>query len=215
MVVVIRFLLRFVVRFLGELSLQFLPCLAFFGLMWGIGIFVRIVLYLYLYWYLCECIRDSAAGGVRAPEIVGRAPGLGDFLSQMIKTSGCFLFFPAPAFLYFLKAGEADTVFWCLAVNALFFFPMSLLSVVMFDSLRGLNPILLISSIFSTFLPYGAMIVVFAAAGIFIARKAPTPWESTGSTFIMWCAGIYLAMIAAHLLGWFYHRYEQELNWEV
>jgi hypothetical protein len=215
MVVVIRFLLRLVVRFLGEASQEFLPCLAFFGLMWGIGILVRIVLYLYLYWYLCECIRESAAGGIRAPEIVGRSPGLGDFFSQVFKTSGCFLLFPAPAFLYFLKTGETDTIFWCLTVNALFFFPMSLLAVVMFESWWGLNPIMLISSIFSTLLPYGAMIVVFAAAGIFIAGKAPEPWESIGSTFILWCAGIYLAMIAAHLLGWFYHRYEQELNWDV
>jgi DNA-directed RNA polymerase subunit RPC12/RpoP len=215
-VVVMRFLLRIVVLLLGGLSLQIPLFLIPFAMAWIIGILVRIVLYLYLYWYLCECIRDSAAGGTRAPETIGHNPGFGEMLGQAIMTIGCFLFFLVPAFLYHLKTGQTDTIFCRLpALAALFFFPMSLLAVVTFDSFKGLNPIVLIGSILSTFLPYCAMIMVLVWAGFFIIKKAPALQELTGSAFILWCLGIYLAMVAAHLLGWFYHRYERQLNWDV
>lgn len=215
-VVVIRFFLRIVVMLLGGLSLQIPLFLIPFAMAWIIGILVRIVLYLYLYWYLCECIRDSAAGGTRAPETIGHNPGFGEMLGQAIKTSGCFLLFLGPALIYHIKSGGTDTIFNRLpAYAALFFFPMSLLAVVMFDSFKGLNPIVLIGSIISSFLPYCAMIVVFVWAGFFIIEKAPNLLELTGSAFIFWCLGIYLAMVAAHLLGWFYNRYERQLNWDV
>jgi len=215
-VVVVRFLARIVVVSLGGLSLQNVLFLIPFAMAWIIGILVRIVLYLYLYWYLCECIRDSAAGGTRAPETIGHNPGFGEMLGQAIKTIGCFLFFLGPAFIYHLKGGGTDAIFCRLpALAALFFFPMSLLAVVMFDSFKGLNPIVLIGSIISTFLPYCAIIMVFVWIDFFIIEKAPDLLELTGSAFIFWCLCIYLAMVLAHLLGWFYHRYERQLNWDV
>jgi len=137
-------------------------------------------------------------------------------LGQAIKTIGCFLFFLGPVFIYHLKGGGTDATFCRLpALAALFFFPMSLLAVVMFDSFKGLNPIVLIGSILSTFLPYCAMIMVLVWAGFFIIKKAPALQELTGSAFILWCVSIYLAMVVAHLLGWFYYRYERQLNWDV
>ena len=215
-VVVLRFLIRIIVLLLGGLSLRIPLFLIPFGMAWIIGILVRIVLYFYLYWYLCECIRDSATGGTRAPETIGHNPGFGEMLGQAIKTIGCFLFFLGPACIYHLKSGGTDAIFHRLpAYVALFFFPMSLLAVVMFDSFKGLNPIVLIGSIISTFLPYCAMIMVFVWAGFFIIEKGPDLLGLTGSAFIFWCFGIYLAMVAAHLLGWFFHRYERQLNWDV
>ncbi len=214
-VVVTRFLCRVTVRYLGEASRQFLPCLAFFGFAWGIAMVVRIILYLYLCWYLCECVRGSAAGGVRATETKGYTPGLGETLGQTIKAGGCLLLYLGPPIIYFLEVREANVIFWCLAVYGVFFFPMSFLAVVMFESWRGLNPILLISSIFSTFLAYLAMILAFMAAIVIIIEKAPDPLASPLAFFITWLVGVYLAMIVAHLLGSFYHRYKEKLNWDV
>jgi len=216
--VVIRVLFRIVVRFLGTASQQFLPCLAFFGLTWAVGMLVRIVLVLYVWWYLCECIRESAVGGIRAPETAGRSPGVGTMLWQMIMTSGCFIFFLGPAFFYCMQTGAADAVFWGLVAYAAIFFPMSLLAVVVFDSWQGLNPILLGRAIFNTFLPYCALIVVialFAAAGILSIGKLPNPKESSLGLFVLWCMSIYLAMLVAHLLGAFCHRYREKLDWDV
>lgn len=215
-IVVLRFLLRFAVWLLGGLSIQSPLFLIPFGMAWIIGILVRIVLCLYLYWYLCECIRDSAEGGTRAPETMGHNPGLGEMLWRAIKTVSCFLLFLGPAFLYHLKTGQPDSIFYRLAAYAaLFFFPMSLLAAVMYDSFKGLNPFMLIDSVTRTFLPYCAMVMVLVWAFFFITEWLPDPQESIGMIFILWCLGIYLAMLVAHLLGWFYHRYERLLNWDV
>jgi len=217
-VVVARVAFRIVVRFLASASQQFSPFLALFGFTWAVGMLVRIILCLYLWWYLCECIRESAAGVIRAPETTGRSPGLGGMLWQAIMTTGCFIFFLGPAFFYYIETTATDAVFWGLIVYAVTFFPMSLLAVAVFESWQGLNPILLGRSIISTFLPYCALIAViaaFVAAGILIVRKLPDPQQSSIGLFILWCMSVYLAMIVAHLLGWFYRRYDEKLNWGV
>ena len=215
-VVFTRFFFRVTVVYLGEASKVFMPCLAFFGLMFGIGIVVRIILYMYLCWYLCECVRGSAAGGVRATETKGYTPGLGEIFGQTIKMGLCFLLYLGPAIFYFKETRETDAIFWCLFVFAAFFFPMSFLATAIFESWMGLNPILLIGSVFSTLLPYTAMILMFIAGGVVIVEKMPNLKESSALTFfVTWLVGVYLAMIVAHLLGWFYYRYEEKLQWDV
>jgi hypothetical protein len=214
-IVVIPLLIRFALRWLREFSEQFPPLLVLFALIAIVGFLVQILLYLYLYWYFCECIRDSAAGGLRAPETLAYTPGLGDMLWQWLRILGCLLVFFAPMLIYYERTKQTDIFFWALLGCAAFFFPMGLLAVVMFDSVRGLNPILLIGSIISTFLPYCAMVLVFVSATFLIVQERPNTSGSSVLTFIVYCVGIYLAIVAAHLLGCFYHRYEQELNWEV
>jgi hypothetical protein len=117
--------------------------------------------------------------------------------------------------IYYIYTRQTDTVFWALLACGLFFFPMGLLAVVLFDSFSGLNPILLIGSILSTFLPYFAMIVVFGSAVFLFIEKVPDTGNSLVLAFVSQCVGLYLAIVVAHLLGWFFHHFEQELNWEV
>lgn len=214
-IIVIPLLFRIVVHGLLAFSQQFPPMIVLLVPIAIIGIIVRLLLYLYLYWYFCECIRDSAAGGVRAPETLASTPGLLDLLWQWFRTVICLAVFALPMLIYYKYTKQTDTVFWALLAFGVFFLPMGLLSVVMFDSLRGLNPIMLIGSIFSTFLPYGAMIVAFGLAGFLIAEKAPDTKGSTILPFILQSVIVYLIVVVAHLLGWFYHRYEQQLNWDV
>ena len=215
-VVFTRFFFKVTVRFLGEASNQFLPCLAFFGLMVPIGILARIVIYMYLCWYLGECVRGSAAGGVRATEIKGYNAGFGEMFGQTIKVGACILLYLGPSVIYLKETGRTDAIFWCLFFLGLTFFPMSFLAVTIFETWRGLNPILLIGSIFSVFLPYCAMILTFVGAGVVIIEKVPNLKEAPALTFfVTWLVGVYLLMVVAHLLGWFYHRYEEKLNWDV
>jgi len=176
---------------------------------------VTVVLILYQNWYICECIRDSAAGGIRAPETLGCTPGAGEIFWLQVRVIFCLVFFLLPVVLYFQRSRETDTIFWCLAVYAAFFFPMGLLGIVMFDSLHGLNPIVLVGSIISTFLPYCALVVVFLSIGFLVNRYMPDTQGSYIFGFITSCIRLYIIMIYAHLLGWFYNRYEQELNWDV
>jgi hypothetical protein len=214
-IVVIPLLINITLNWLGTFSERFPPMLVLFVPIAIIGYLAMLLLYLYLYWYFCECIRDSADGGVRAPETLANTPGLGELLLQWLRILCCFAIFAGPMLIYYRHARQTDTVFWILLGYAAFFFPMGLLAVVMFDSFSGLNPIVVIGSIFSVFLPYCAMIVVLISAGFLIAKKVPAIWGTPVLTVILQCLGIYLLMVVAHLLGWFYHRYEQELNWEV
>jgi hypothetical protein len=55
---------------------------------------------LYANWYLCECIRDSAGGGIRAADITGNTPGLGEILGQALKVIVSVLICMAPALIY-------------------------------------------------------------------------------------------------------------------
>jgi DNA-directed RNA polymerase subunit RPC12/RpoP len=180
-----------------------------------IGMITRLLLSLYLYWYFCECIRDSAAGGVRAPETVGATPGLGDLLWQWFRTFVCLVVSAAPTLIYYAHVRQIDSVFWALLAVGVFVFPMALLAVVMFDSFAGLSPILLVGSVFSTFLPYCAMIAIFALLVVLIVQETPVIQGSAILSFTIRCVGVYLVLVVAHLLGWFYHRYEQKLNWDV
>jgi len=179
------------------------------------SLIVNIVVGLYLYWYIAECIRDSATGGLRAPETLGKSPGLGDMFSQLLKIVGCFALCFAPLLIYYQQTRKIDTIFWPLLAYAVFFFPMGLLAVIMFDSFSGLNPIMLIGSIFSTFLPYCAMVVAFISTGFLTTIIESAAPQSLVLAFVIQCIHLYLALVAAHLLGRFYWRYKEKLRWEV
>jgi DNA-directed RNA polymerase subunit RPC12/RpoP len=184
------------------------------------GLFAKIVVGLYLYWYIAECIRDSATGGLRAPETLGRAPGLGDMFLQLLEIVGCFALCFAPLLIYYQQTRNTDAIFWSLFAYAVFFFPMGLLSVVMFDSFSGLNPLLLIGSIFRTFFPYCAMVVALLLAGFLTTIITSAALQQSFVLalvldFLIRCIHPYLLLVTAHLLGRFYWRYQEKLRWEV
>ena len=211
----IPLLFKLIVKLLGAFTLAFPPMLVFLALFAIIGFIVDILLALYMYWYICECIRDSAAGGIRAPETISTTPGLGDMLLQLIRILACLVFFAAPVLIYAHYAHKADFIFWLLLACAVLFFPMGLLAVVMFDSISGLNPILLIGSIFSTFFQYCGLVLLFYGLGVLSVKIMSILRQSWVLAYISSILFIYLLMVTAHLLGRFYWRYQERLNWEV
>ncbi|HUT28660.1 MAG TPA: hypothetical protein VMX13_02625 [Sedimentisphaerales bacterium] len=242
MVIGIPLLFHGFVWILGIFTQVFPPMLVFLVLFAVVGLIVRIVLYLYLYWYLCECIRDSAQAGLRAPETMALTPGVGDMFFQLLKILACLVLFWGPvvawAFRTFPMAmaavfysGPLAPVFSsALAANlmitvlllayAIFFFPMALLAVVMFDSLSGLNPVVILRSILSTFLQYCGLVLVFCALSAFVAglklfvmRYCPLPMQITA--LLLYCLGAYLWVVKAHILGRFYWNNRQILDWET
>jgi len=209
---VIPLLLSLLMRLLGPFSLV----LVFPAFL------INVAIFLYIYWYITECVRDSAKGGRRAPEAFATA-GLGEMWSQSLHIIGCCLIFLGPAFFYSLYSQKTDLAFWLLLACGVFFFPMGLLSCIMFDSIRGLNPILLIPSIFSAFFQYFGLVLLIT--GIVLGFRAiPTIQTDTTQpeTIIMILLGglfsltlLYITFVVAHLLGLFFWRYEERLNWEV
>lgn len=183
----------------------------------------NILIGLYMLWYFTECVRDSAKGGTRAPEAFATA-GVGEIWEQAQHIIGCYLIMLGPVFFYHLFVNRTDIVFWLLLGYGVLFFPMGLLSCVMFDSIRGLNPILLIGSIVSTLLQYCGLVLL--VSGIVLSFKALTiirgrfePGQITIGTSILRvvfpCLLLYMVFVVAHLLGHFYWLYQDKLNWEV
>jgi len=194
------------------------------GLVVGLlGFLVNLALGLYLCWYIAECVRDSANGGVRAPESFA-SMGLGDMWSQAQHYIGCYLIFLGPALFYSLYTQKTNAIFWFLLAYGVFFFPMGLLACVMFDSVTALNPILLIGSIFITFFQYCGlllliMIIVLAVRSLLGIVETENTEQVRVTTLmlgsIFYFILLYIVFVVAHLLGRFYWKYQDKLNWEV
>lgn len=186
------------------------------------SILINIAVGLYICWYITECVRDSAKGGRRAPEAFASS-GLGEMWSQSLHIIGCYLIFLCPAFFYSIFSNKTDIVFWLLLAYGAFFFPMGLLACIMFDSIYGLSPLILIGSIFSTFFQYCGLVLLIT--GIILGFKAIQTIQTNNDQqerFLMIIMGavfsgilLYIAFVVAHLIGRFYWRYEEKLNWEV
>jgi DNA-directed RNA polymerase subunit RPC12/RpoP len=159
----------------------------------------------YIFGYFVECIRDSALGEQRASDPPSGVSSKDDLLGQFAIWLICLAFFFGPVIFYRGYIHLSNTqmnsaIFWSLLAYGVFFFPMGILSAAMFDSISGLNPLLIIYSIASTFFQYCGLVVVFA--GLCLIRIE--------ILLLMW-----LLFVTVHLIGRFYRRYQDKLNWEV
>ncbi len=207
-------------------GLTFLCCMA--GL---VGWIIGRVVDLYVLWYFGECIRESAAGELRAPERPGSSVDWGEVVWSVLRFAACFLFFFGPQSLYVYVASSRTEVnpvlAWSLLTYGVFFYPMGVLAVVMFDSVRGLNPILVFRSIISTLLPYCGLVALFYGLGVLfvvgitgslsaVRGVAGDSLLSALLYIVLMRAGfLWLLLVAGHLLGRFYWRYQRKLNWNV
>jgi hypothetical protein len=183
------------------------------------SIIINTVIAMYAYWYLAQCVRDSAFGGIRAPDTLAETPGLGELLWQVLQIAACLVVYLAPALVYHRFTNRNDLTFWLLASCGVFIYPMALLAVIMFDSLNGLNPIIAIPSIFSVFFQYCGLIIIIGAIVFLYVQMIKSipanPLLRLVASPIIRTIGLYLIMVAAHLLGRFYCKYQVKLNWEV
>jgi hypothetical protein len=194
-----------------------------FGMIIAVPSFlINIAISIYLYWYVTECIRDSAKGSLRAPEAFGTT-GIEEMCSQALYILGCCLVFWGPVFFYGIFNNKSDIVYWFLFIYGIFFFPMGLLACVMFDSIRGLNPLLIIVSILSTIFQYSGLVLLIAGIelGFKSFKTMQTDPEQQGMTAMILLESVfflillYITFVVAHLLGRFFWRNQEKLNWEV
>jgi phage FluMu protein Com len=182
----------------------------------------NILIGLYVCWYFAECVRDSAAGGTRAPEVFATAD-VSTMFEQSLYLAACYIIFAGPAGFYSVFTHKTDAVFWFLAAYGVFFFPIGLLAAVMFNSGAAFNPILWVGSIFSVFFQYCGLVlllcgVVLPIAAIMNIQPEDIPLPKVLTLILQ--AGftatlLYIVFVIAHLLGRFYWRYRERLNWEV
>ena len=229
----IHLVIFFCVPILIGLAYQFL-----LQQIWPISELIIAALYVlfagYVLYYLSWCIIDSTKGGLRAPDINFQpSPAKGD----MIECAGIFLacivvcFWPAAVYHIFTK--KTDFPYWLLAAAGLLFFPMALLAGLLNDSISGLKPMLIVKSVIKTFPGYFPVVIFFAGFFAVLSIVIPPPQQSKGLEPILLYLSqvtsaifssrnalrstgfIYLAMTGAHILGRFYCKYQEKLNWEV
>jgi len=174
----------------------------------------------YSLYYFAECIRDSAAGGRRAPDLRLNPvqSDKWDYISQLLIVVGSIAVCFWPAAVYYIVTERSDLIYWLILGFGGFFFPMVLLAVVLFDSFSALNPILIIGSIFRTLLPYCGMVLFFyAGALLFIKIDSPVNrfWLLPLVPFLIKGIQLYMIIVAVGFLGRFYWRHKNKLNWEV
>ena len=182
----------------------------------------------YMYYYFMECIRDSATGEIRAPENIANMPDMSEAVWQLMEIVACVIIFWGPIAAYliykifwqptgagFVYDPTTDAIFWLLLGYGIFFFPIGLLALAMFNSTSAFNPLLWIASIFSTFLQYCCLVLFFCVLGWLVLRIVYSFPQSRFFAYLFGAAFIYLAMVASHLLGRFYYLNSEKLNWEV
>ncbi len=180
-----------------------------------IRLIVNCLIVLYMFWYFAECIRDSAGGWVRAPQGMGALPDLSDLLRQMVHAIGCLMFFLVPAGIYIGITGRIDIYFLLLLGIGLFFYPIGFLSVVLFDSVSGFNPRVLVRSIYNTFFPYLGLVLLYVFFAWLIWRMLLLGQDSILWVLFKRFIVFYTAFIVAHLTGRFYWRYRDKLQWNL
>jgi len=180
---------------------------------------IRSIVTWYMIWYFGVCVQESGAGQIRAPETLTKGGGFDivEMFYQSIRFLCCIVICFGPAVAYYFTYKQADRSFWLILTGGIFFFPMTLLSIVMFDSIIGLNPILIVTSIFSTFFQYCCVVVVFCIPVGIIAGMLIFLPKNTGFLIqlILRTVYAYQLLIAGHLLGDFFKRNEERLYWEV
>jgi len=213
--VALPFVLHALTKFLALFTMVFPPGLIFLVLLLIIRSILGIVLFCYIWWYLSECIRDSALGGLRAPETAGSTPGLWDLICVVFRVIACIAISILPAVIYLGYVRRFDRTLWILYGCGAFFFPIEWLAVTMFDSVTALNPILIIGSVFSALFRYIGLVLFYyipILAAPLLIYLLPRNWLMD---YIIEFVALYLGMVTAHLLGRFYFRYQEKLNWEV
>ncbi len=203
---------------------------------WPVGDLMAVILYLlfvgYVLYYLSWCVVDSAKGGLRAPDInLQSSPTKGELLGWVGILLACVAVCFWPSAVYYVFTKKTDFFYWLLILVGLLFFPMALLAGFLYDSIAELNPILIIKSVFKTLPAYLPVVIFFF--GLFVVFRKVTPQlpqpkspvsmllylpqvinTISGAGFALRLTGfIYLAMIAAHLLGRFYWWHKDKLDW--
>ena len=179
------------------------------------GLVINTIIGFYAYWYFCECIRDSADGNLRAPDVMVNSPSLGDMFFQTLKIIICTILFFLPMLAYYINTKNLDWIFFSLLGFAVLLFPMTLLAIIMFNSISALNPILIIQSIFNTFIPYLMLTLVCFGYGWFLSIIISLLKNHPNVRYFFGWINLYMLLVVAHLFGRFYWKYREKLNWDV
>jgi len=187
-----------------------------FSLHWIIGLIWLGVIVLYVGWALGECVYDSAVGGVRAP--AAPTVALGEMWSRVSYFIAAYTVYFLPPVIYYLFTRQADLIFDGLTLWTVIFFPMALVAMAVMDSTTALNPFVLLWAILRTFVSYIALLILLIVLTVLLNVL----WSiltglvpSVLGILVALASVYYTSMVQAHVLGRFYWRNGERLDWGI
>lgn len=171
--------------------------------------------------YLCafyqNVVQTSADGEGELPNWPDFTDFFLDIVAPMVQIMGCFVLCLAPAAAYRLWVASVptDPIFWCLLLAGLMYLPMGLMAVSLTQSLKAMNPIVLVPSMRKVIADYAVVVaVLMVSAGLSSGVKSVlvTTIPIAGSV-LAWLASMYFATVQFRLLGLLYYRHQDELDW--
>lgn len=163
-----------------------------------------------------SCIFDSAKGGRRVPCVfTAGTPNMSDILSQLLLLVASIAVCFWPVGIYRALGGQYDTWFWMLAAGGAFFLPMAFLTASLFDGFDALNPFVIARSILVTFPAYLLLVVAIAVLALSAAALDWLLSRASMPRILSHVACLYLLMTISHLLGRFYWRRKDALQWGI
>jgi len=190
----------------------------------GLGL-IWVFLTGYLCAYVIKALVSSAGGEDELPELVRFSSWWDDILHPILLLAGTVAVFLLPAAAYYLvniSADSAGTAIYTgsgpilvllLGVGS-FLLPMGLLSVAMYDSFRGLNPLRIFLSIARVPGPYTiAWVLILLVAALRRVVSAHLGGIFIISSLVQAPAGFYFLIVEMRIIGLIYAAYSRRLNW--
>lgn len=113
---------------------------------------------------------------------------------------------------------SAGPAFWILWGAGNFLFPMLMLAMVIRETFFGmLNPIPIVRAILRTFFPYCALalacgLLSLSLSTIYYLILSPQYWHLA---YLLLALAFYQLMVMAHLLGRFFWKHQEKLDWDA
>ena len=200
----------------GAVFFGVMGLIAAFTFIWGLVL--RFVLTGYLIVYAREILRNSADGDDRMPPWpdLERAS---EYLTPVLEFVGAGIvsFAPAIALRFFPNTPGYEPLLWTAVILGCIYYPIAVTGVTMFDSMGGVDPRLVIPSIFR--IPLQSLLVSAVLAASFglivliqwlignVLRIPILP------ALIGGILQIYFMAVAMRLCGLLYHAEEKKLAW--
>lgn len=210
-----RFLLACLSGFFILLGvLQFLASAFLAGLLFGAYWLLAIISGGYLFAYMQSIVQSSGNGAEKLPDLPEVSEFWSDIFLPFVRLAVIWPLCVAPGFLVMVLVNPLAGL--PLLLLGVFCMPMALLTVAMADSLRGLNPLIILSGIAKAPLPY------LAICGVFLLLMAAPAALQVASFFTgLWFLPVFLGVplsiysltVEMRLLGLLYLTHQEKFAW--
>lgn len=205
------------------LFLEFVGYVSRMGGLFGLAgvIIITVFGFGYFFAYMKRIITSTGEGSDEMPDWPDFTDWSDDILIPFFQMISTAVFSFLPAIVIMVATIQGYEALGLALIPAILFgcvyYPMGLLSVAMHDTVAGLNPVLVIVSIFRVFKEYvvtclvlGAVFAVRVATAVLLPMIMPIP---VVPYVIAGFAGLYLLVVLMRIIGLLYLAKKDELGW--